>query len=487
MDFKMKKGDWIFFLICLALGILAERSFLHGKIGLSYPVFISCFYGVFFWRYRSFSFTNKKLGLLLIASIWLLSASFFLNSNMILYLLNILVIPLMVLVQLVLVTYPLQNQWHRWPFVQKLFLSVGAAIAYVFRFIMYGPKLAVRGLEEKKSATIRKVLIGVAISFPLLFVIVNLLISADQQFGNLLGTIPRWFLGLKIEEELLRTIAIIIYTLAIFGLLQVLRSKQPIPAEPSAQKEKMAWDSVISLTVLTLLNIVYLLFVVVQFQYFFSETLKEGYTYAEFARRGFFELLFVTILNLLIISTLVSFVEKSSKILTLAVRGLLSLLVIFSGVMLYSAFIRLFMYEEAYGFTFARVLAHSFMIFLLVILCYSFMRIWMDRLSLVRFYIISAIIFYTMVNTIQLDRFVVEQNLERYSETGKIDIYYLNSLSYEGVEGLVKLYKINPSQPGLSDLLLERKQELLYSEKNWNSINMSRRSAEKALKDLEMK
>lgn len=482
----MKKGDWIFFIVCLALGVLAERSFLHGKIGLSYSVFITCFYGVFFWRYRSFSFTNKKLGLLLIASIWLLAASFFLHSNMVLYLLNILVIPVMVLIQLVLVTYPAENQWHRWPFVQKLFLSVGSAIAYVFRFTMYGPRLALRGLEEKKSAAIRKVLIGVAISFPLLFVIVNLLVSADQQFGNMLGTIPRWLLGLKIEEEILRTIAVSIYTLAIFGLLQVLRTKHPLPAEQPVQKNKMTWDSVISLTVLTLLNIVYLLFVIVQFQYFFSETLKEGYTYAEFARRGFFELLFVTMLNLLIISTLVSFVDKSSKLLTLAIRGLLSLLVIFSGIMLYSAFIRLFMYEEAYGFTFARVLAHSFMVFLLVILCYSFMRIWMERLSLVRFYIISAIIFYTLVNTIQLDRFVVERNLERYSETGKIDIYYLNSLSYEGVEGLVELYKINPSHSGLSELLLQRKQELLYSEETWNSINISRKSAEKALMNLEI-
>lgn len=486
MEFKLKKGDWMFFLVCLALGILAERSFLNGKIGLSYPVFITVFYGVFFWRYRSYSFTNKKLGLLMVASIWLLSASFFLHSNMILYVMNILVIPVMVLIQLVLVTYPLANQWHRWPFVQKLILTVGAAIAYVYRFLINAVKLAARGLEESKSATIRKVLIGVAISFPLLFVIVNLLVSADQQFGNLIGTFPRWLLGLKIEEEVLRTIAITIYTLAIFGLFQVLKTKQQLPAETPKQKEKMAWDSVISLTVLTLLNIVYLLFVFVQFQYFFSETLKEGYTYAEFARRGFFELLFVTMLNLLIISTIVSFVDKASKFTTLAIRALLSLLVIFSGVMLYSAFIRLFMYEEAYGFTFARVLAHSFMVFLLVILCYSFMRIWMERLSLVRFYIISAIIFYTLVNTVQLDTFVVERNIERYSETGKIDIYYLNSLSYEGVEGLVELYKLNPDHPGLSDLLLQRRQEFLDSEESWNMINMSRRSAEKAIMDLKM-
>ncbi|WNF23963.1 DUF4173 domain-containing protein [Mesobacillus jeotgali] len=487
MTLKLEKGDGVFFLVCLALGILAERSFLHGLIGLSYPVFITAFYAVFFWRYRSFTFTNKKLGLLMVASIWLLSTSFFLHSNMILYMLNFLVIPVMVLIQLVLVTYPLHNQWHRWPFIQKLFLTVGAALAYVYRFLIHVAKFSVRGLEENKSATIRKVLIGVGISLPLLFVIVNLLVSADQQFGNLLGAFPRWLLGLKIEEQVLRTIAVAIYTLAIFGLLQVLRTKQQVPAEDPKPTGRISWDSVISLTVLTLLNIVYLLFVAVQFQYFFSETLKAGFTYAEFARRGFFELLFVTMLNLLIISTIVSYVDKTSKFLTLAIRSLLSLLVTFSGVMLYSAFLRLLMYEEAYGFTFARVLAHSFMVFLLVILCYSFMRIWMERLSLVRFYIISAIIFYTIINTIQLDQYVVDRNLERYSETGKIDIHYLNSLSYEGVEGLVELYKLNPGHPGLSELLLQRKREFMASEERWNSINMSSRSAEKAIMDLRIK
>jgi len=146
----------------------------------------------------------------------------------------------------------------------------------------------------------------------------------------------------------------------------------------------------------------------------------------------------------------------------------------------------LFMYEEAYGFTFARVLAHSFMIFLLVILIYSCMRIWLEKLSLLRFYIISSIIFYTLVNTVQLDRFVVEQNLQRYKETGKIDIYYLDSLSYDGVEGLVDLYELNPDHPGLKELLQRRKQEALISEDKWNSINLSKRNAEKLLLNLEI-
>lgn len=487
MVLKLKKHDWIFLLACLALGLLAERSFLHGKIGLSYLVFITCFYGVFFWRFRSFAFTNKKLGILMISSIWLLAASFLLRSNMILYTLNILMIPLLVLVQLVLITYPLQNEWHKWRFVHKVFLSLGASVIYIARFLMHGPKLVGKGIDEKTSAILKKIFLGLAISVPLLFVIINLLVSADQQFGQMLALFPNWLSGLKMEEEILRTASIIFYTLSIFGLLQVLRKKQSL-TEPLIEKnEKMSWDSIVSLTVLFLLNIVYLLFVIVQFKYFFSETLQDGYTYAEFARRGFFELLFVTMLNLLIISTVVSFVEVGSRTVKRMVRVLLTLLVFFSGIMLYSAFLRLFMYEEAYGFTFARVLAHSFMIFLLVILCYSLMRIWLERLSLVRFYIISAIIYYAMINTLQLDEFVVNKNLERYKETGKIDIYYLNSLSYEGVAGLVKLYQMNSDLPRLKELVQERKEEALHAEESWSSLNLSRRSAERLLKDTDIK
>lgn len=255
MSIKVKGNDWIFFIVCLGLGLLAERSFLHGKIGLSYLVFITGFYGVFFWRFRSFPFSNKKLGVLLVCSIWLLAGSFLLKSNMILYALNILVIPFLVLIQLVLVTYPVKNQWHRFAFVKKVILTVGSAFLYSFRFLMKGPKLAIKGMDEKTGEIVKRVSIGLAISFPLLVVIINLLVSADQQFGQMLGSFPRWFSRLEIEEEILRTVAALFYALLIFGLLQVLRKKSSISESPADSDNKISWDSVVSLTVLIIRHI----------------------------------------------------------------------------------------------------------------------------------------------------------------------------------------------------------------------------------------
>src|SRR5690625_6094617 len=72
--------DWLFLFLSLGLGFLAEISFLHGTIGLSYLLFISGFYIVFFYRFR-LAFQHRRIELLFIASIWLLSLCYVLSYN----------------------------------------------------------------------------------------------------------------------------------------------------------------------------------------------------------------------------------------------------------------------------------------------------------------------------------------------------------------------------------------------------------------------
>jgi hypothetical protein len=144
------------------------------------------------------------------------------------------------------------------------------------------------------------------------------------------------------------------------------------------------------------------------------------------------------------------------------------------------------MYEEAYGFTFIRVLAHSFMIFLIIIFAYTLVKIWLERVSLFHFYFITSLIFYTIINIVDLDRVVVEQNLTRYEQTGKIDIQYLNQLSNTGVLGLIKLYEKNPNIEGLKNILQERKREALSDYRPWQSFNLTRQQAKKELKNLNL-
>lgn len=123
MKIKVNKNDWLFLVVCLLLGILAEESFFRGIIGISYLVFITAFYTVFFWRYRRFPFSHQRFGYLVVICIWLLAAGYVLNENILFYILNIAAIPGLVIFHLVLVTSPKNFKWNQPAFIPYIFFK----------------------------------------------------------------------------------------------------------------------------------------------------------------------------------------------------------------------------------------------------------------------------------------------------------------------------------------------------------------------------
>ena len=331
----------------------------------------------------------------------------------------------------------------------------------------------------------KKILIGILISVPFLFIILNLLIEADTQFERLISTLPH-LISFR-AEYVIRLVIILIYTFGFFGFMQVLlQNKNPIVPKKGAIRP-IGMDGIITLTVLLLINLVYILFIAVQFKYFFSGTLEDGFTYAEYARRGFFELLFVTLINLSISIAVITLTKTVYGPLKKAISFAMTVLVLSSGVLLVSAIMRISMYEDAYGFTFSRVLAHSFMIFLMVILAYTLVKIWLERLSLFHFYFIASLIYYVGINTANLDKIVVDKNMARFETTGKIDIHYLNSMSATGILGLIEIYEKNPDVPGLEDRLKKSKAERGSMNRNsWQSHNLERDKAFEKLEQLDI-
>lgn len=97
--------------------------------------------------------------------------------------------------------------------------------------------------------------------------------------------------------------------------------------------------------------------------------------------------------------------------------------------MLISAYLRLVMYEESYGFTVLRLLVHAFMIFLGVLFLLSLVHVWRKRMNLLKPYMIVGLAAYLVINYVNVERLTAQYNIARYEQTGKIDAYYLASLS----------------------------------------------------------
>ena len=485
MNTKIVKSDWLFLLGCLFVGFFAEESFFRAQIGISYLVFLIIFYSLFYWRFRGFSYSHQRIGYLLLICIWLLSSGYFLFDNALFYTLNIIAIPGLVLFHLVLITSPKKMEWNRLAFFHYILTRIGEAFRFNFSFIQHGGKSLKQGVREDKYLLWKKILIGLAISIPLLFVVLNLLMSADQQFERIINTFPKWF-NVVTSENLLRCMVIAISTFAFFGLLQVLFRKQIQVLNKEMAKPLFSLDGVISLTVLLLINVVYVLFVVVQFKYFFSGSLLGDYTFAEYARRGFFELLFVSMINLSITVLILTFVNHSGKAAKVMMQYMLTLLIVTTGVILTSAFLRMLMYEEAYGYTFTRVLVQTFMIFLSIMMMYTLIKVWLEKLSLFHFYFITTIIYYTSINLVNINQIVVNKNIERYEQSGKIDVHYLNHTSLTGVQGLIELYKMKAPIPKLASILQEHQKNLTAREQHWQSFNLTKKHASDELNKLSL-
>ena len=473
------KKDFRLIISCMLLGIIAEVTLLREVIGISYSLFIASFYSLFYFQYRKGPINHKQIGSFLFFCILILTFTFMIYSNSIFYRLNLIIILSLVIIQTVLLTSSREMKWYTRSFVEILSRKLKQFFHLLRIFAKLSGRKLKRDVTKETYQTGKKIFIGLLISTPLLLVLITLLSSADENFANVLTKFPNMMMDIH-TDLIWRTVLILTLSMIFYTYMKIV-GKRTILRPSVAMKMTPNWDSVIASTVLIFINLLYALFIAVQFNYFFSGSLQNGLSYAEYARRGFFELLVVTVINYVVLMITIKFVKLDRfKI----VKILLTILIAGSGVLLLSAFVRLTLYEQVYGFTYLRVFAHAMMIYLFVIFIFTSLKVWAERLPLPRFYLMFSLVFYVSMNIFGVDQFIVQKNMERYEETGKLDVDYLGSLSYSAIPPLVELYEKKPNVYGLEGMLLEKKRKLNEEKDAWQSFNFSREMAKDALQRI---
>ena len=478
--------------LSLIAGIIFDYLFNGKAIGVSYPLFALVFYCLF-WvaSHKQISF-QISFGWLLFIPILLLSAAFAIHSNPMLLALNFVLIPLLLFFQTMLLVY----KRYEWPSVRCVLRFLGRLLRHifdntpkVFLEIISLAKIADRIAPERRK-TFRSIFIGLIISAPLLVIVVALLAEADTVFQNLIVNIlkPLEFIGSIPFAERVGIIGII--TVLLFGYLTIVLKAEVEGMSEATERDAGGWDATIVATVLVMVNAVYILFCVIQFTYLFGgeEVIRSipDYTYAEYARRGFSELIVVTVINLSILLIGLHFTKNDGK-LDRVVLGLRCLLVLCTAVILYSAHLRLKLYEEAYGYTYARIFAHTFIGLLFILFVITFYKLWRRELPLGKAFVIAALLTYTTLNYVNVDAIIARNNIDRYFNTGKIDLDYLQELSYDAIPELTRL-----SVAGDDDIVAKKIAEFLRdkgvklrSESPWQSYNLSKSRTKRILSEID--
>jgi len=476
-----------FFLGSLALACLWDWMFYDKISGISFPLFILALYGVFYALFQDQLRFAWRFEWVMTLPILLLSLTFALFSNSLLLMLNSLAVLLLFVAQTFLLTKNNRVPWDQPTFLihllEKVIIHTPSKIPVPFRMIK---KWTLSGPENRipQIKAVLKILFGILLALPLLFIVTLLLSSADSIFREWIHEIIRWVGDVDLGEWPLHFLIITFFFFLFFCYFWSLHEPSKEEEEEQAQTVEKAklfrMDGLIAITILLLFNVVYAIFVFIQVSYLFGNAeslLPEGVTYADYAKQGFSQINVVTVINLVMLLVFLQLVNKEQRKMYRLVQYLLSFLTFCTGVMLYSAFFRLYMYEQAYGFTLLRFLPHAFMILLLILITIAFMRIWFERVSLFRTYMIAILVWYVVLNYINMDRIIAEINIQRYHQTRQIDLAYLASLSYDSVPALVKLRRDPFGDKEVEKQvkqILKNKYQLYKSEKDWQSFSYSR-------------
>ena len=327
------------------------------------------------------------------------------------------------------------GKWYPFDFIRGV---VTASAASIFGgFVLLLNDIQWRELpQDDRLRNVRRVLWGVVLATPLLLVFAALFASADQVFSNVLTNLFAFDAGAVISHMFF----IGFWAFLVAGYLRWSLLGRPLLGLTPPTRTV---SSIVPLaTALGLLNALFLLFVVVQLRYFFGGAAlveeTSGLTYAEYARRGFFELMTAGGLVLPVLLGAEALVRGATAPQIRVFRQLAGLLLGLLVVIMASALQRMRLYVAAFGLSTDRLYATAFMILLLgVFAWFAWTVLRGQRQRFVFGSLMQGLAVLAGLHLLNPDAFIVKTNLNRPAAERPFDAKYALTLGGDAVPALI--------------------------------------------------
>jgi hypothetical protein len=485
------------FYMSLFLGICFDIFFWGKVLGISFPIFVLlCFLLGYFLIKTERRYPARNTLLLLIPILFLATMTILRREPLTSLLSYSLTLCLMAILAM---TY-LNGQWVSFnlrDYVFNLFQFFTGILALPWSISNQKNSQQKRG-EKSWSTTIKPIVRGVLLALPVLLVFTALFASADLIFAERVNSLIASLRLENLPEYLFRGFIILAFTYLYAGII-LFAANRTKKADLSV-KDKSILTPFLGFTetsiILAGLCLLFFFFLLIQFQYFLAgqaNITSAGFTYAEYARRGFAELIAVAVFSITLIVTLSTISKRKTGQQVKVFTALVVVLVLSVLIILVSAFKRLFLYEAAYGFTRFRTYAHVFIIWLGVMLvAVAIMEIIKRQRQLVNVILAVSLGFIVSLNLLNVDSFIVNQNITRSIQGKELDVSYLSSLSVDAVPALIQNFSTEnfPTQihEGIGAALVCFQQNMgLDAERlqGWQSYHLSDWNAERELHQIQ--
>ena len=430
--------------------------------GITYPFFVIGTLCYFFFSMRKLGVPYKKDSVFYIVSLVLLGISNCLTNSGPLLFMNKCGIFLLAFLLMIHTVYQ-DGNWNFPKYFCALAETFGVTVTCVFRpfsdMVSYFDAQK-REKNGKKSYFI-PILIGIAITIPLLFVMTLLLASADAVFSNMLDSILEAFNFATIFQICFLMTAVFFGSYAICAAVGMKIVKEEVT-------DHRVLEPVIAIIVTSALSVLYLMFSVIQILYLFigNMQLPEGYTYSGYAREGFFQLLAVCILNLIIVLICLYLFRDNT-----ALKVILTIISGCTFIMILSSALRMLMYINRYNLTFLRIFVLWALAVIFLLMAGVTIFIYMNRFPLFTYSMIIVTVLYIGLSFAHPDYWIAKYNLmpTHMDYLNEYDVHdsqrYLSNLSADAAPILLDKDK----NPYLREIIIgQADADLLL--KNWDDV-----------------
>lgn len=423
--------DWIALIAILALSAMIIYGFDNwSRIpGLGMTVFCWAGTGLAVWRLREMLRVSHSAIFMVVCAL-LLAVTYALYANEEMRILNLPVLVSSLLAGL----YALAGGSEALPDGPRHLVSLaGRAVADSIRYINK-PFQGIASLQQKQNKHLKSLGLGLIITLPVLVFALGLMSSADEVFSAGLSGFLQGLRFLSVTNTISKALLTLALALVLFSLLWGFRH----PIGPAWRKSTVTLPILSGAMLLGTLIIAYVAFVWVQVNYLFggasSASMAGGW--AQYARKGFFELAAIGALN---ISVMAFTLPKGQC--NLLLRILNGLLIVLTALILLSATRRMVLYIQFFGLSLLRLLTLWAMAMILIALIGFTVRLTCPETRLFRPLATLALAAWVALNLLSPAALVAKWNADAFTRGSlkNVDTGYLVSLGADTLPALRRL------------------------------------------------
>lgn len=391
------------------------------------------------------------------------------------------------------------GRWAQYILPDYVYRAIILIVGVLQRPAQYFFQLKRNPNPAAQKTPIGAILRGLTLALPIVLCFGSLLASADLVFGKMINDL--FDIDDFIFETIPQIIRIAFYAVLAAGVFLYTFSKdRDIKlAGEDAPLVKTILGFTESSIVIGSVSVLFLLFVIIQFQYFFggqSNIGVEGYTYSQYARRGFSELNLVSLFSLLLIIGLNILTHHETEKQRITYSSMSIFMVALVMVILVSSYQRLELAIDWHGYSRLRLYPRTYLVWLgALLITIAGLQIARKERYFTFAVVLASLGFAAHLSLLNVDQAIIKHNIPRFLEGKNLNVGHLSSLSADGVPALIEEFN-NPNYPaelheGIGAVLLcyINSNTIKYNDfrpdDDWRSFNLSSWEAYNALEKIE--